>query len=70
MAMLIQSDYNCTAANVLIVTLRNMLCFVSLLRLCKYNDTCYDVKYAFISFYTYYVYVNIMIHAMMLNTLL
>ena len=51
MAMLIQSDYNCTAASMLIVTLRNILCFVSLRRLCKYNDICYDVKYAFISFY-------------------
>ena len=34
-----------------IVTLRNILCFASLRRPCKYIDICYDVKYAFISFY-------------------
>ena len=38
MAMLIQSDYNCTAATLSIVTLRNILNVVSLRRLCKYND--------------------------------
>ena len=51
MAMLIQSDYYCTAATMLIITLRNMLCFAFLRRRCKYNDICNDVKYAFISFY-------------------
>ena len=51
MAMLIRSDNYCTAATMSIVTLRNILCFASLRRPCKYIDICYDVKYAFISFY-------------------
>ena len=38
MAMLIRSDYYCTAATMSIVTLRNTLCFASLRRPCKYID--------------------------------
>ena len=37
----------------LIVTRRNILCFASLRRQCKYNDICYDVKFACIRFYIF-----------------